>query len=78
MHESCSEPAPLLRSASSLRRASSLSGEHPLLDDSEIDHCESFAIPSSDIILGAVIGQGTCGDVLRGIWGEQDVAIKRM
>ena len=78
MHESCSEPAPLLRSASSLRRASSLCGVHPVLDDSEIDHCESFAIPSSDITLCNVIGQGACGDILRGIWGGRDVAIKRM
>ena len=65
------------RSSSSLRRAS-IEVPEAGLDDAELDFCESFAIPISDMSVGARIGTGACGDVMRGVWRGRDVAIKTL
>lgn len=71
--------ATFTRTHSALRRAcrvSSLDSGESVLDDAEIDRCESFAIPSASVTLGALIGKGACGDVCIGSWNNMQVAIK--
>jgi serine/threonine protein kinase len=62
------------RSSSALRRMSSSSGN--VLPNAELDHCEMFSIPSSDVEVGACIGMGACSQVIRGVWRGRSVAIK--
>ena len=59
---------------SALRRMSSSSGN--VLADAELDHCEMFSIPSSDVEVVACIGMGACCHVMRGAWRGRSVAIK--
>lgn len=47
-----------------------------MLDDDEIDHCESFAIPTRDIAFGEEVGIGGSCTVLRGQWRQLQVAVK--
>jgi serine/threonine protein kinase len=61
-------------SSSSLRTLSIASGN--VLADAELDHCEMFSIPSSDVEVGAYIGMGACCNVMRGAWRGRSVAIK--
>jgi serine/threonine protein kinase len=49
-----------------------------VLDNDELEHCETLAIPSSEIVVGAFIGRGACGDVMRGAWRGRSVAIKTL
>ena len=62
------------RTPSALRKLSNSSGN--VLADAELDHCETFAIPSSDVKVGAYIGMGACCHVMRGAWRGRSVAIK--
>jgi serine/threonine protein kinase len=62
------------RTRSALRKLSNSSGN--VLADAELDHCEMFAIPSSDVKVGAYIGMGACCHVMRGAWRGRSVAIK--
>jgi len=62
------------RVPSALRKMSNSSGN--VLADAELDHCEMFAIPSSDVEVGACIGMGACCQVMRGMWRGRSVAIK--
>jgi serine/threonine protein kinase len=62
------------RTPSSLRKLSNISGN--VLADAELDHCETFAIPSTDVEVGAYIGMGACCHVMRGAWRGRSVAIK--
>jgi serine/threonine protein kinase len=59
---------------SALRRMASSSGN--VLADAELDHCEMFSIPSSDVEVVACIGMGACCHVMRGAWRGRSVAIK--
>ena len=61
-------------SSSALRRMSSSSGN--VLANAELDHCEMFSIPSSDVEVGACVGMGACSQVIRGVWRGRSVAIK--
>jgi serine/threonine protein kinase len=63
-----------LRTPSALRTLSNSSGN--VLADAELDHCETFAIPSSDVKVGAYLGMGACCHVMRGAWRGRSVAIK--
>jgi serine/threonine protein kinase len=42
------------------------------------NHCKTFAIPCSDVVVGAYIGKGAFGDVRRGAWRGRAVAIKAL
>ena len=64
------------RTPSALSRASIDNGN--VLNDAEIAYCESFAISSSTILLGAHIGSGACGEVHRAGWRNKEVAIKML
>ena len=68
------ERTPSASSSSSLRTLSIASGN--VLADAELDHCELFSIPSSDVEMGAPIGMGACCHVMRGAWRGRPVAIK--
>ena len=68
------ERTPSASSSSSLRTLSIASGN--VLADAELDHCEMFSIPSSDVEVGAYIGMGSCCNVMRGAWRGRSVAIK--
>ena len=69
-------PPKFSRTPSALARLSSSSGN--VLNDAELEHCETLAIPSSEVVVGAFIGRGACGDIMRGAWRGRAVAIKSL
>ena len=69
-------PPKFSRTPSALARLSTSSGN--VLNDAELEHCETLAIPSSEVVVGVFIGRGACGDIMRGAWRGRAVAIKSL